>query len=63
MTADDLSALASDPSRPELTRRAAREALDALTRVDTRLRLDAGAATGVVPAAGDDGVRATWRLR
>lgn len=59
MTRADLYALARDPSRPVETRRAADDALDALRRVDVRLRLDAGAATGERPEG--DGVVRTWR--
>lgn len=56
----DLYAIARDHARPVETRRAAEAALDALGRLDVRLRLDAGTATGEVPDH-DGGVRRTWR--
>ena len=60
ITRADLHALARDHSRPVETRRAAEDALDALARLDVRLHLDAGRATGEVPDH-DSGVRRTWR--
>lgn len=61
MTPSQIRAIACDPSAPVETRRAAADALAALERLGTRLRLDAGAATSVVPVPGDEGVRRTWR--
>ncbi len=55
---NDLERIASDDTRPELTRRAAREALEALVRVDTRLALDEGA-----PAALFERAPGEWTLR
>ena len=43
MTPDALRAIARDPARDPLTRRAASEALDALDAVRVRLAVDAGA--------------------
>lgn len=61
MTRAELTAIAADSSRPVLTRRAALDAVAALDLVGTRLRLDAGAATAVVPTGDDGDARRTWR--
>jgi hypothetical protein len=54
----DCERIADDPQRPGLTRHMAREALDALARVDTRLDLDAQAPTAFYERAPGE-----WTLR